>query len=94
MYTDHQKLLENFQLLNLKMIKDYYPKYLESLSKNQKSLTEILLELTEKEVEYQAEQKFKRAIKLAHFPKIKYLSDFDFTFQPSINKQEILTLKS
>ncbi|PCF82869.1 IS21-like element helper ATPase IstB [Staphylococcus delphini] len=94
MYTDHQKLLENFQLLNLKMIKDYYPKYLESLSKNQKSLTEILLELTEKEVEYQAEQKFKRAIKLARFPKVKYLSDFDFTFQPSINKQEILTLKS
>ncbi len=94
MYTDHQKLLENFRQLNLKMIKDYYPKYLESLSKNQKSLTEILLELTEKEVEYQAEQKFKRAIKLARFPKIKYLSDFDFTFQPSINKQEILTLKS
>ena len=27
--------------------------------KNQKSLTKILLELTEKEVEYQAEQKFK-----------------------------------
>ncbi|EGQ2693950.1 ATP-binding protein, partial [Staphylococcus pseudintermedius] len=76
------------------MIKDYYPKYLESLSKNQKSLTEILLELTEKEVDYQAEQKFKRAIKLARFPKVKYLSDFDFTFQPSINKQEILTLKS
>ncbi|NBK47767.1 AAA family ATPase, partial [Staphylococcus delphini] len=71
MYTDHQKLLENFQQLNLKMIKDYYPKYLESLSKNQKSLTEILLELTEKEVEYQAEQKFKRAIKLARFPKVK-----------------------
>ncbi|MBU7229233.1 AAA family ATPase, partial [Staphylococcus pseudintermedius] len=69
MYTDHQKLLENFQQLNLKMIKDYYTKYLESLSKNQKSLTEILLELTEKEVEYQAEQKFKRAIKLARFPK-------------------------
>ncbi|MDF0198167.1 ATP-binding protein, partial [Staphylococcus pseudintermedius] len=55
---------------------------------------EILLELTEKEVDYQAEQKFKRAIKLARFPKVKYLSDFDFTFQPSINKQEILTLKS
>ncbi|EGQ2941882.1 AAA family ATPase, partial [Staphylococcus pseudintermedius] len=35
MYTDHQKLLENFQQLNLKMIKDYYPQYLESLSKNQ-----------------------------------------------------------
>ncbi|WP_275339589.1 ATP-binding protein [Staphylococcus delphini] len=25
---------------------------------------------------------------------MKYLTVFDFTFQPSINKQEILTLKS
>ncbi|WP_242063799.1 ATP-binding protein [Staphylococcus pseudintermedius] len=32
-------------------------------------------------------------MKLARFPKVKYLSDFDFTFQPSINKQEILILK-
>ncbi|WP_275086339.1 ATP-binding protein [Staphylococcus delphini] len=24
---------------------------------------------------------------------MKYLTDFDFTFQPSINRQEILTLK-
>ncbi|MGT2333581.1 ATP-binding protein [Staphylococcus aureus] len=31
---------------------------------------------------------------LARFPKIKYLHDFDFMFQPSINQQEILTLKS
>ncbi|MDK4109637.1 ATP-binding protein [Staphylococcus pseudintermedius] len=38
--------------------------------------------------------KFKHAIKLARFPNIKHLSDFDFTFQPSINKQEVLTLKS
>lgn len=30
----------------------------------------------------------------ARFPKIKYLHDFDFMFQPSINQQEILTLKS
>lgn len=30
----------------------------------------------------------------ARFPKIKYLHDFDFMFQPSINQHEILTLKS
>ncbi|MDK3813912.1 ATP-binding protein [Staphylococcus pseudintermedius] len=50
--------------------------------------------MTEKEVEYQVKQTFKRAIKLARFPKVKYLSDFDFKLQPSISKQEILTLKS
>lgn len=50
--------------------------------------------MREKEVEYKAEQIFKRAIKLASFPKIKHLIEFDFTFQPNINKQEVLTLKS
>ncbi|WP_242680354.1 IS21-like element helper ATPase IstB [Staphylococcus sp. 191] len=66
----------------------------ELLSKNEKSLTEILIDLTEKEIEYQSELKFKRAVNSARFPKIKYLHDFDFMFQPSINQQEILTLKS
>ena len=52
-----------------------------------------MIDLTE-EIEYQSELKFKRAVNSARFPKIKYLHDFDFMFQPSINQQEILTLKS
>lgn len=94
MNTNHQKLLNNFEILKLKKFKDYYPNYIELLSKNEKSLTEILIDLTEKEIEYQSELKFKRAVNSARFPKIKYLHDFDFMFQPSINQQEILTLKS
>lgn len=31
-------------------------------------------------------------IKVANFPFIKTLEDFDFTFQPAVNKQEILDL--
>ncbi len=57
-------------------------------------LREYCKDKKEKEVEYKAEQIFKRAIKLASFPKIKHLIEFDFTFQLSINKQEVLTLKS
>ncbi|UXU40718.1 ATP-binding protein (plasmid) [Staphylococcus aureus] len=94
MNTSHQKLLNNFEILKLKKFKDYYPNYIELLSKNEKSLTEILIDLTEKEIEYQSELIFKRAVNSARFPKIKYLHDFDFIFQPSINQQEILTLKS
>ncbi|WP_244625405.1 hypothetical protein [Macrococcoides canis] len=48
MNTNHQKLLNNFEILKLKKFKDYYPKYIELLSKNEKSLTEILIDLTEK----------------------------------------------
>ncbi|HDA2554660.1 TPA: AAA family ATPase, partial [Staphylococcus aureus] len=54
MNTNHQKLLNNFEILKLKKFKDYYPNYIELLSKNEKSLTEILIDLTEKEIEYQS----------------------------------------
>ncbi|MGT2610557.1 hypothetical protein ACVQ92_11570 [Staphylococcus aureus] len=54
MNTNHQKLLNNFEILKLKKFKDYYPNYIELLLKNQKSLTEILIDLTEKEIEYQS----------------------------------------
>lgn len=47
-----------------------------------------------KEIEYQSELKFKRTVNSARFPKIKYIHVFDFIFQPSINQQEILNLKS
>lgn len=36
----------------------------------------------------------KRAIKLPRFPTMKTLEEFDFEFQPSINKQEALQLQS
>ncbi|HHW4765981.1 TPA: ATP-binding protein [Staphylococcus aureus] len=68
MNTNHQKLLNNFEILKLKKFKDYYPNYIELLSKNEKSLTEILIDLTEKEIEYQSELKFKRAVNSARFP--------------------------
>ena len=43
---------------------------------------------------FQEEQKVERVIKRARFPKRTTLDEFDFDFQPSINKKEILDLKS
>lgn len=54
MNTNNQKLLNNFERLKLKKFMDYYPNYIELLSKNEKFLTEILIDLTEKEIEYQS----------------------------------------
>lgn len=42
---------------------------------------------------FQNEQKIERVIKRARFPKRTTLDGFDFDFQPSINKKEILDLK-
>lgn len=90
--NDYNKLLNNFELLKLDKIKDYYPNYVEIATKRNKSLTDSLLELTEKEIEYRNERASQIQITVSAFPYKKEIDDFDFDYQPSINKQEILEL--
>lgn len=90
--NDYNKLLNNFELLKLDKIKNYYPNYVEIATKRNKSLTDSLLELTEKEIEYRNERASQIQITVSAFPYKKEIDDFDFDYQPSINKQEILEL--
>ena len=92
--NDYNKLLNNFELLKLDKMKDYYPNYVEIATKGNKSLTESLLELTEKEIEYRNERASQIQITVSAFPYKKEINDFDFDYQPSINKQEILELNN
>ena len=92
--NDYNKLLNNFELLKLDKMKDYYPNYVETAAKRNKSLTEALLELTEKEIEYRNERASQIQITVSAFPYKKEIDDFDFDYQPSINKQEILELNN
>ena len=92
--NDYNKLLNNFELLKLDKMKDYYPNYVETATKRNKSLTEALLELTEKEIEYRNERASQIQITVSAFPYKKEIDDFDFDYQPSISKQEILELNN
>lgn len=90
--SNYQQLLTNFETLGLHKTKEYFPNYLEVVNKKTIPFTEALLELTQSEIIYRAENKVKRAIEKARFPKHNRLSDFDFGFQPSINRKEVLDL--
>ena len=93
MSSAYQKLLYNLEELNLNHMREYVPNYIDVANKNEISLTEALLELTNQELHYQKNQTIERVIKRAHFPKRTSLEEFDFDFQPSINKNEIIDLK-
>jgi DNA replication protein DnaC len=93
MSSPYQELLSNLEKLNLNHMREYVPNYIDVANKKDISLTEALLELTKKEVEFQNNQKVERIIKRARFPKRTSLEEFDFSFQPSINKKEIVDLK-
>lgn len=91
--NNYNKLLNNFEALKLDKMREYYPNYIENINKEQ-SITDILLELTNKEIEYRNERASQIQITVSAFPYKKEIDDFDFDYQPSINKQEILELNS
>lgn len=62
------------------------------INSQEKSIVDALYELSDFEVTAKQDRAKIACVKVANFPFIKTLDDFDFTFQPGINKQEILDL--
>lgn len=93
--NNYNKLLNNLEQLKLEKIREYYPLYIENASKMKDiSLTDMLYELTQKELQYRDERASQIQITVSAFPFKKEITDFDFDYQPSINKQEILELNT
>lgn len=89
--TTYTKLENNLEKLKLSAIKEYLPNYLEN---SNLSLVEALEQLTEKEITYRTQRSARMSIHIAHFPYNKDLNDFDFNFQPTVDKARIMNLKS
>jgi DNA replication protein DnaC len=92
--TKYQQLLENLEILKLETMKDYLPNYIEALNKREMTFVETLTELTRKEIDFRGERAARINLKVSNFPYEKRMSDFDFSYQPSINKHEIDDLMS
>lgn len=92
--NDYNILLNNLEQLKLDKMREYYPNYVDIATKNNKTLTEALLDLTKKEIEYRDDRASQIQITVSAFPYKKELNDFDFDYQPSINKQEIMELNT
>ena len=58
-----------------------------------KTVIDILYELSEMEMTLRTERAMNACVKVANFPFIKTFEDFDFSFQPSINKEQIINYK-
>lgn len=59
-----------------------------------KSLRFILPLTTNHEIDFKELNMIKSMVKTGAFPHLKELKDFDFSFQPSINKQQLLDFES
>ena len=87
--NQYQQLIQNLTKLNLNTMATAIADYRQQVNDHQISFSEALLELTNKEIAYQQQEDLTRRINQAHFPIIKRLSEFDYSFQPSINRQQI-----
>lgn len=89
-----QKLINGLTDLGMEKMQEYLDHYSELVNKGEKSFSEALEELVN--LEKKSKQVRRDAINLhiANYPFIKTLDDFDFDFQPNLNKKEILELSS
>ena len=92
--NNYGKLLNNLEYLNLTTIKNNLDKYIDLFNDKEKSFVDSLYELTNLEVNFVKEKRTNGNIKVANFPYLKTLDDYDFSFQPSLNKDKILDLKN
>ena len=92
--TNYNELNNNLETLNLLRMKELLPNTIEKSIKSNISLQESLLELTRAEIAFKDERAKKINITVSNFPYIKTINDFDFEYQPTINKNQILDLAS
>ena len=93
MDNNFTRTLNNFETLNLTEFRANIEKYISYVESGEKTMVDALYELTELEMELRTKRAMNACVKVANFPYIKRLSDFDFSFQPSINKEQIMNFK-
>jgi len=92
--NNYQKLCENLKELKLTQTSLKLDEYISKVNEDKISLVDALYELTEKELEIKNFNATNAMVKVAGFPHFKEMKDFDFEFQPKINKQQFLDFKS
>ena len=90
--TNFNILRNNLEELSLSKMLEILPNVMDNSAKNDIPLTDSLLELTKAEIEFRAERAKKINITTSHFPYIKTFKDFDFSYQPSIKREQIADL--
>ncbi|PNR94645.1 ATP-binding protein [Petrotoga sp. 9PWA.NaAc.5.4] len=88
--SNYIKLQNNLEELNLNEIKNNLDKYLNLVKEGEKSFVDALYELSSLEIKAKEKRAMYSCVRIANFPFLKGVEDFDFAFQPGINKQEIL----
>lgn len=92
--NNYNKLLNNLETLKLRKFRDNLDHYIDMINNKKKDIVESLYELTNFEIEYLNDMAICGCVKTANFPYQKTLDDYDFSFQPSVNKDVLMEFKN
>ena len=87
--STYNRILNNLRFLKSNESLDVLDKTIDYVTHNKLSFIEGFLYFTEAQMEKKRENLMKHAVKAAGLPKIKTLIEFDFDYQPTINKEQI-----
>ena len=88
----YNALINNLEELGLNRFRENADTYLDMIADGRKTALDALYELTEMEMGFRKEQAVTGCVKVAHFPFLKEIHEFDFSFQPSLDKSRIMDL--
>lgn len=89
-----KNVVDNLNILKLDKIADCLSEYVDKVNSEKIPFLDALYELTKLEIANKAERSSQFNIRIAHFPYYRTFEDFDFSFQPSINKEQVVELAS
>jgi DNA replication protein DnaC len=90
----YDRLVTQLDRLGLWRAKDTLPEALKGAEKDDLGYAAFLDRLLEEEIAAREERRIKNSLKLSGLPFLKSLDTFDFAFQPSLDRAQVLDLAS
>jgi DNA replication protein DnaC len=89
-----QTLFSNLEKLELTRMSAFLPNFMTEIEQKQLTFTEAMVTLTNEEIRFRQQQAVARLIERAHFPVLRRLGEFNFDFQPNLNRTQIMEFKN
>ena len=87
-----ERIDTNLTRLRLPRIREILQRVVESCEQQGKSYLSFLDELLEEEVAHKEQRRVETALKISGLPFIKSIDEFDFTFHPNLDRQQVMSL--
>lgn len=92
--SNYVKLINNFDSLKLTTFRANIDAFIDEVNGGKADLVDALYSLTEKEMAFRQDRVNRSMVVISHFPFVKTFDDYDFSYQPRLNRDEVLDLRN